>query len=139
MRLAIGSVCGNPINITGETFKNEYTVTLPTSWNTNKMEVIAFISRPLANGASGVYTDMAVNQVFKRKLGEFDEPTFIRGDVDGNGLVNISDVTELINYLLTGAEAPEAADCDMSGNVSITDVTTLIDFLLSGSWPELPE
>ena len=135
-RLAIGSVFGSALNITGETFKNEYTVALPTSWNTDKMEVIAFVSRPLANGASGDYTDMAVNQVFKRKLGEFDEPTFIRGDVDGNGLVNISDVTELINYLLSGAEAPEAADCDMSGNVSITDVTELINFLLSGSWSE---
>ena len=136
LRLAIGSVCGNPINITGETFKNEYTVTLPSEWKTDKMEVIAFISRPLANGASGVYTDLAVNQVFKRKLGEFDEPTFIRGDVNGDTLVNINDVTALIDYLLTGAEAPEAADCDLSGYVNISDVTELINFLLSGSWSE---
>ena len=60
-----------------------------------------------------------------------------RGDVDGDGNVSISDVTALIDYLLSGnASAVDlgAADCDEDGNVSIADVTSLIDYLLSGSW-----
>ena len=136
LRTALGSVLGNALNITGETYNNEYTVTLPTSWNTDKMEVVAFISRPLANGATGVYTDMYVNQVNKRKLGEFDEPTILRGDVNKDGTVNISDVTALIDILLSGAEAPAEADCNLDEGVNISDVTALIDYLLSGAWPE---
>ena len=60
-----------------------------------------------------------------------------RGDVDGDGNVNISDVTALINYLLSGNAASvdvTAADCDQDGNVNISDVTTLINYLLSGNW-----
>ena len=137
LRLALGSVCGNALNITGETFKNEYTVSLPASWNTDKMEVIAFVSRPLANGATGVYTDMAVNQAFKRKLGEFDEPTSMRGDVDGDGKVNIDDVTALINFLLTSNPTGidlVGADCDGEEGIDIDDVTALINFLLTDNW-----
>ena len=137
-RLALGSVFGNALNITGETYKNEFIVPLPTNWKTDKMEVIAFISRPLVNGASGVYTDMYVNQANKRKLGEFDvPPTFTRGDVDDDGLVNIADVTALINYLLkhdADSVNLEAADCNESGNINIEDVTALINYLLTHQW-----
>ena len=60
-----------------------------------------------------------------------------RGDVDADGNVNISDVTALIDYLLSGNASGIVlanADCDQDGNVNISDVTTLIDYLLSGSW-----
>ena len=58
----------------------------------------------------------------------------VRGDVDGDGIVNIDDVTALIDILLSGAAAPAGADCDGDGKVNIDDVTTMIDYLLSGSW-----
>lgn len=65
------------------------------------------------------------------------KPTFIRGDVDGDGSVGIGDLTALIDYILNG-DASEinvnAADCDQSGSINIGDSTTLIDYLLSGSW-----
>ena len=57
----------------------------------------------------------------------------IRGDVDGNGKVNIDDVTALIDILLKGSEAPAAADVDGDGKVNIDDVTALIDLLLRGN------
>ena len=63
--------------------------------------------------------------------------TFLRGDVDMDGFIKISDVTALINYLLsndpTGIDLL-AADCDMDGFIKISDVTTLINYLLSGNW-----
>ena len=58
----------------------------------------------------------------------------LRGDVNKDEVVSIDDVTALIDYLLSGDEAPTEADCDMSGNISIDDVTSLIDYLLSGTW-----
>ena len=83
-------------------------------------------------------TDLYVTNANKRKLGEFDEPTALRGDLDGNGRVNIDDVTILIDCLLTGAtpENPEGADCYPDGRLSIDDVTALIDYLLTGTWAE---
>ena len=68
--------------------------------------------------------------------------TEMMGDVDGNGSVNISDVTALIDYLLKGDASDivlSNADCDGNEAVNISDVTTLIDYLLSGSWPEPEE
>jgi hypothetical protein len=65
------------------------------------------------------------------------EPSFIRGDVNDDGNVNISDVTALINYLLTHDATNvnvSGADCDQSGSVAISDVTALINYLLTHSW-----
>ena len=61
---------------------------------------------------------------------------FVRGDVDGDGNVNIDDVTALIDYLLgTNSNINlQGADCDESGDISIDDVTTLIDYLLTSHW-----
>ena len=62
-----------------------------------------------------------------------------RGDVNEDGLVNIADVTALIDYLLSGNPDDinlDNADCDQDENVNIADVTVLIDYLLSGSWNE---
>ena len=61
----------------------------------------------------------------------------LRGDVNGDGSVSISDVTALIDYLLSGdasAINTDAADCNRDNGVSIADVTVLIDYLLSGTW-----
>ena len=60
----------------------------------------------------------------------------MRGDVDGNGRVNIDDVTLLIDYMLSGNGEIDlnAADCDQNGRVNIDDVTLLIDYMLSGEW-----
>ena len=63
--------------------------------------------------------------------------TVLRGDVNGDGEVTISDVTALIDYLLNGdasAINTYAADCNRDKGVSIADVTVLIDYLLYGTW-----
>ena len=61
----------------------------------------------------------------------------VRGDVNGDSSVNISDVTALIDYLLTGNASGinlSGADCDQDSSVNISDVTVLIDYLLSNHW-----
>ena len=63
-------------------------------------------------------------------------PEFVRGDVNADNVVNIDDVTALIDGLLSGDfdAFGEGADCDGSGSYGIDDVTVLIDYLLSGNW-----
>ena len=60
--------------------------------------------------------------------------TSLRGDVNGDGSVNISDVTALIDYLLSGNASGinmSGADTNQDGSINIADVTALIDLLLN--------
>ena len=59
------------------------------------------------------------------------DPQFILGDVNGDTEVNISDVTALINLLLSHGEYNPAGDMNEDGELTITDVTKLINFILS--------
>ena len=59
------------------------------------------------------------------------EPEAIYGDYNGDGQVNIKDVTTLINYLLSGRAGDTINDMNGDGSLSISDVTTLINYLLS--------
>lgn len=61
------------------------------------------------------------------------------GDVNGDGKLNITDVTALINYLLSHNDSainPDAADVNQDNSVNISDVTALINMLLSGAGGE---
>ena len=63
--------------------------------------------------------------------GEDDEP--LNGDVNGDGIVNIADVTALIDYMLGRAAETfneDAADVNFDGEINIADVTEIIDILL---------
>jgi hypothetical protein len=55
------------------------------------------------------------------------------GDVNNDGVVNISDVTVLISYVLSnsGTINVQAADLNGDGNVNISDVTMLINQVLN--------
>jgi hypothetical protein len=66
-----------------------------------------------------------------------DEPQVMRGDVNDDKAVTIGDVTDLIDYLLSGNDEGinlQNANCNLDEGVTISDVTALIDFLLSGQW-----
>jgi|GEM_PF-1323100 len=66
-------------------------------------------------------------------------PAGKRGDVDGNSVVDINDVTRLIDVVL-GKDVEYHfvnSDCNVeggNGNVDINDVTALINFVLTGAW-----
>lgn len=53
------------------------------------------------------------------------------GDVDGSGVVDVSDITELISFVLNGGGAGlDVADVDRNGTVDVADVTLLIGYVL---------
>lgn len=56
----------------------------------------------------------------------------IRGDVDGDGKVNVSDVTALVNMILGVVPMnQELADIDGDGKVNVSDVTALVNIILN--------
>ena len=82
-------------------------------------------------------TPLGEEVAFTNETCEVTLPAVVKpGDVNGDGAVNIADVTELIDYLLNSETAIDqgAADIDGDGIISIADVTELIDFLLRGYW-----
>ena len=64
-----------------------------------------------------------------------------RGDVNGNGLVDMDDLTALINYLLDDSTTiyfENTAICNSleSNIVDMDDLTALINYLLTNEWPD---
>lgn len=69
----------------------------------------------------------------------FKQGEKLRGDVDGNGEVDINDVTLLIDVVLGKIVEYDAtvADCNIEGgdgSIDINDVTALISRVLTGNW-----
>ena len=63
-----------------------------------------------------------------------DQYSYLLGDLNNDGEVNISDVTVLVDILLSSSvdeEMLERGDLNGDGEVNISDVTVLIDILLS--------
>ena len=65
--------------------------------------------------------------------------TYELGDVNGDGFVNVADVTTLIAYILgndVDTFIMEAANCDgdSQGVLNVSDVTALIHYVLTNEW-----
>ena len=59
------------------------------------------------------------------------EPPVIKGDVNGDGKVNVSDVTALVNMILgTIPKDLARGDINGDGNVNVSDVTALVNIIL---------
>ena len=86
-----------------------------------------------SEGTTTIALTEVQNMYFSNEAGG---STFLIGDVNMDGAVNIADVTALIDYLLGGDDTNinvEAANVNEDDAVNIADVTALIDMLLSGN------
>jgi formylglycine-generating enzyme required for sulfatase activity len=65
----------------------------------------------------------------------------MRGDVDGNQAVNVTDAIVLLNYLQYNDASMidmTAADVNYSNSVDISDVIELINYLINNVWTDVP-
>jgi hypothetical protein len=65
---------------------------------------------------------------------------YLRGEVNGDGRVDISDAVALLNILFGGGSVPAPTPCDRAdtnsdGVVNIADATYLLNHLFSGGPP----
>ncbi len=68
----------------------------------------------------------------------YGQNSYLCGDANGDGVVDLGDVVFLINYLYRGGPAPdpeEAGDCNLDGEVDLGDVVYLINYLYRGGPP----
>ena len=134
----------------GEMFANDYNLTsiyVGDGWNTQAVtysnNMFSFCQQ-LVGGKGTTYDSNYIDAEYACIDGGSTNPgyltrkkDYIDGDVNCDGKVNIADVADLINYLLSGDDSGInilAADSDENGQVKIADVTTLINYLLSGQW-----
>ena len=60
-----------------------------------------------------------------------EKSDFIKGDVNGDGKVNVTDVTTLVNMILSVIEKDMIkGDINGDGKINVTDVTALINIIL---------
>jgi hypothetical protein len=83
------------------------------------------------SGLQGGFNGQNSNLVYvSQEVGAFNY-----GDADGNGVINILDITYLIIYLYKGGPAPspsESGDVNCNGATNILDITYLIVYLYKG-------
>lgn len=61
-------------------------------------------------------------------------PNVLKGDINGDGEINVTDVVELTNHILRGTAPqldPNVADMNDDGEINITDVVALTNYCLS--------
>jgi Subtilase family/Dockerin type I domain len=79
---------------------------------------------------SGTPTEHIVDNL---KAVRFDQPImFMAGDANASGLINIADVTYLINFLYKSGlppKPPASGDVNCNGLTNISDITYLINYL----------
>ena len=85
------------------------------------------------DGSDYLFTFNVDDLTFKVEKIEEPQVTPLYGDVNDDGVVNISDVTLLIDYVLnSGAILINEVNSDMNSDhvINITDITLLIDYIL---------
>ncbi|MDC3251869.1 dockerin type I domain-containing protein [Planctomycetota bacterium] len=66
---------------------------------------------------------------------ECEETPFIRGDVNGDGGIDIGDAVTTLDYLFTGGSigCEKAADSNDDGAINVADGIALLGYLFSGT------
>lgn len=112
---------------------------LPTRTSTNKGELLVLYNSGESNVFTSAHATAAAAKYWTsyRYNGSYWEiiAASLPGDVDGNGVVGMDDLTALINYLVYGTSINmTGADVDGNGVVGMDDLTGLINYLVYNQW-----
>ena len=75
-----------------------------------------------------IYIDDSESDWSESKTVKLAAETLV-GDINGDGIVDVSDVTALVNAILNST-TDGACDLDANGEVNVSDVTTLVNIIL---------
>jgi hypothetical protein len=102
----------------------DFAIAVPNEVDSIRLRLVSWQGTVVSSGA-------VRNALFQASMATQEQPW---GDVNGDGTVNVADVTLLIQKVLNGVEDGETALCDINhdGTVNVADVTRLITLVLSG-------
>lgn len=105
----------------------------PISWQSSNTAIVTVsadgLLKAISEGQAFVYASVDNEEVTCEITVIAGEP--VPGDVNGDGIVGIADVTALIDLILNGEGDPSLHDVNGDGTVGIADVTALIDMILN--------
>ena len=121
----LDSVTVAPVTPGASNHTLHFTLPVPHGLTSAQLRFVSWTGTVVSSGA--------IKEVLLTAINSSGGDTPLHGDVDGNGTVSISDVTALIDYLLSGNSDlinTQNADVDGDSKISISDVSLLIDLLL---------
>ena len=122
LREVVSSIKGDMVTITNGIYQKSFTKKLKEAWNVNNMHVIAFLHR--------MGSTPTTREVINCEMIDLRDLMTTKGDINGDGKVDIADVNAVINMML-GKETPtSAADVTGDENVDIADVNAVINIML---------
>ncbi|MDO4511942.1 MAG: endonuclease [Bacteroidales bacterium] len=118
------------VELTGATAQTKkYTATLANDWEAVKMKFENVSPNPVLT----IWSTM--KRMFVNKVAVKNPNTTLIGDMNQDGVVNVSDVSLLINRILgnvSEAQLPtKIADVNQDNDVNVSDVTTLVNIILT--------
>ena len=122
LREVVSSIKGDMVTITNGIYQKSFTKTLKEAWNVSNMHVIAFLHRKGSTATT--------REVINCEMIDLRDLLAVKGDINGDGKVDIADVNAIINMMLGKVEAVPAADLNTDGNVDIADVNAVINIML---------
>ena len=71
--------------------------------------------------------------------GSTPEPSYVRGDANGDGEIGMPDVMFVVNYILGNPADTfnaDAADANLDGEIGMPDVMFIVNYILNGKFPD---
>ena len=110
----------------GEAFLDSQTCVLPSSWDDRNCSVVVFVQRDDADTVKPV--------LISAKSGLFQILTWTFGDADGDGVVDMTDIAYLTQYLFACGPPPDplaGGDPNSDCIVNIADVVYLVNYVFA--------
>jgi len=79
---------------------------------------------------NGILSNMAAEEIPATWIGDTVEISVIPGDADGNGTVNVLDMTKVARIILMLDEPTPGADADQNGQINVLDMTKIARIIL---------
>ena len=127
LRTAISDIWGDPVQWNGDKYEMHYSISMDDltncngQWNIENMRVVAFLGKP--------FTGNNYDEIGVVNCNEYKIINEYVGDVNGDDVVNISDVNAVIDMILSGS-SNAAGDTNRDGVVNISDLNVIIQEIL---------
>ena len=118
-------------------FYSTYSTDLDGDATTGECKLVINLYNLSFNGSSGItLKDYGFCNITIE--GVMTAPEIIKGDVNGDGKVDMSDVTDLVQYILGNPSEDfntDAADVNGDGEIGMPDVMFIIQYTINGKFP----
>lgn len=98
---------------------------------TDGLRIVFKNGKLLATSNGGNATIMLSSMNYMYFSNEGDSSQWQTGDVNRDGVVNVSDITALIDMIMDFAPEGESGDVNGDGRINVSDITAVIDIIMN--------